>query len=177
MNFFGFGFDAGSRSQPFPPALFPFPPDLLACCSATSAAAIPVCISPLKMLGLARRCGLPVALPRVHPARLSNLGTRSIHPNGPIKPFPVPTGKFDILFWGRDEFSCTALQRLYEASERVTRMASSHKMTSHFQLKKDYLWRTLVVVTTPDTQVTRRGSTIVECGLPPLSSSRALLIL
>ena len=73
------------------------------------------------MLGLAKRRGLPATLPQVHPARLGNLGTRSIHPNGPIKQFPVPKGKFDILFWGRDEFSCIALQRLYEASERAGR--------------------------------------------------------
>jgi hypothetical protein len=71
------------------------------------------------MLGRAKRCGLSVALPRLHITRLGNLGARSIYPNGPIKQFPVPKGKFDILFWGRDEFSCIALQRLYEASERM----------------------------------------------------------
>lgn len=80
----------------------------------------PVCvwISASKMLGLAKRCAKRCGLP---PAHLGNLGTRSIHPNGPIKQFPVPKGKFDILFWGRDEFSCIALQRLYEASERAGR--------------------------------------------------------
>ena len=71
------------------------------------------------MLRLAKRCGLSAALPQIHIARLASLGTRSIHPNGPIKQFPVPKCKFDILFWGRDEFSCIALQRLYEASEPV----------------------------------------------------------
>jgi hypothetical protein len=77
-----------------------------------------------KMLRLAKRCGLAGGLPQIHRARLGNPGTRSIHPNGPIKQFPVPKGKFDILFWGRDEFSCIALQRLYEASERVDGLLS-----------------------------------------------------
>ena len=76
------------------------------------------------MLGRAKRCGLPSALPHIHVARLGNLGTRSIHPNGPITQFPLPKGKFDILFWGRDEFSCIALQQLYQASERVDSLFS-----------------------------------------------------
>ena len=73
------------------------------------------------MLVLAKRCGLPAALTQIHTPQLGTLGARSIHPNGPINQFPVPQRKFDILFWGRDEFSCIALQRLYEASERVDR--------------------------------------------------------
>lgn len=72
-----------------------------------------------KMLARAKRCSFHSALPQIYIAHLGNLGTRSIHPNGPITQLPVPKGKFDILFWGRDEFSCIALQRLYEASKLV----------------------------------------------------------
>ena len=76
------------------------------------------------MFRRAKRCANASALPQVHIARLGSLGTRSIHPHGPIKQFPLPEAKFDILFWGRDQFSCIALQRLYEASERVNSQPS-----------------------------------------------------
>lgn len=43
------------------------------------------------------------------------LGRRYIHPYGPMKALPVPEGKFDILFFGGDSFSCHTLRTLYEA--------------------------------------------------------------
>ena len=121
------------------------------------------------MLVLAKRCGLPAVLTQIHTPQLGTLGARSIHPNGPINQFPVPKRKFDILFWGRDEFSCIALQRLYDASERwIDSLLSQNTewcLILFLPSKKDHLWNTLAVVTTPDTRVIRRGSKIVECGL------------
>jgi hypothetical protein len=43
------------------------------------------------------------------------LGARYIHPRGPTKPLPVPNGKFDIVFFGGDQFSCLTLKKLEEA--------------------------------------------------------------
>lgn len=40
---------------------------------------------------------------------------RCLHGKGPIKALPVPDGKFDILFFGGDEFSCRTLQKLEQA--------------------------------------------------------------
>ena len=40
---------------------------------------------------------------------------RYIHPRGPTKPLPVPGGKFHVLFFGGDEFSCYTLRKLHEA--------------------------------------------------------------
>lgn len=42
-------------------------------------------------------------------------GRRYLHPFGPIAPLGVPTGKFDIVFWGRDGFSCDVFRELQKS--------------------------------------------------------------
>lgn len=40
---------------------------------------------------------------------------QQLHTRSSIKALPVPDGKFDILFFGGDEFSCRTLQKLEQA--------------------------------------------------------------
>ncbi|KAK7680183.1 hypothetical protein QCA50_016692 [Cerrena zonata] len=75
-------------------------------------------------------------------ARRRYLGSISTKPNA-----------FDILFLGRDEFSCLVLQHLYDAHD---------------------VWKTIRVVTQPDMKVGRRGSQLAISPLRTLGEQLTL---
>ncbi|KIM32357.1 hypothetical protein M408DRAFT_62871 [Serendipita vermifera MAFF 305830] len=81
------------------------------------------------------------------------LGRRQLHGKPPIKALPVPGDKFDILFFGGDEFSCQTLRKLEQAKD---------------------VWRTLDVVTQSDHQRARHGTKTVESPVKILAQELGL---
>ncbi|CAG7854009.1 SubName: Full=Uncharacterized protein {ECO:0000313/EMBL:CCA73266.1} [Serendipita indica DSM 11827] len=84
-----------------------------------------------------------------------SMGRRYIHPRGPTKSLLVPDGKFDILFFGGDEFSCRTLEKIYEARD---------------------VWRTLYVVTQHDMQLLQRGARTVPSPVRVLAEKLGLQV-
>ncbi|PVG03025.1 Formyltransferase [Serendipita vermifera] len=81
------------------------------------------------------------------------LGARYIHPRGPTKPLPVPNGKFDVIFFGGDVFSCLTLQKLEQAKDT---------------------WNSLQVVTQGPKRRTHHGSSLVHSPVELLAKELGL---
>lgn len=66
---------------------------------------------------------------------------------------------FDILFFGRDEFSCLVLQELHKAQGRYLAKLLSVCINVFVDV-----WEQLALVTQPDMKTGRRGSILSICG-------------
>jgi hypothetical protein len=72
--------------------------------------------------------------------------------------------RFDILYFGRDEFSCQVFEKLYSATGRVNSLVACHapQIAERAVWTAD-VWHNLLIATQPDQMVGRKRDVLSVC--------------